>query len=349
VQHRYRWSHTGTEESAPILLECLRELGIKDIKINLSKKELMDLYSATRKEVLRLGMHNILKLPVCNSRLIKTRLSILEELCLWAYWTKDLKAMLSVGARFILKTLKYGTTPTTGVGFVFFGIAVMQLFKAYEFGEQIGEVGVALCNNYGGNAESARARYLYASFLSSWKHSYHKSIPLARLAMKQGLLGGDRFYATFAHIYVVGASLLAGDNLSDTLREAKHCLEESESLGHTVGSSIIATTLIRVIVALQGKTTLGMDIFDAPDFQESLFIQEMAEIHRDHDVQLSFYYTMKSIVLAFYGFYEFSFKLSSEYTHIADAVPSSRQTHLMFFLRCISIIRLIRTNHLGIE
>lgn len=349
VQHRYRWSHTGTEESAPILLECLRELGIKDININLSKKELMNLYSATRKEVLRVGMNNILKLSVCNSRLIKTRLSILEELCLWAYWTKDLKAMLSVGARFILKTLKYGTTPTTGVGFVFFGIAVMQLFKAYEFGEQIGEVGVALCNKYGGNAESARARYLYASFLSSWKHPYQKSIPTARLAMKQGLLGGDRFYATFAHIYVVAANLLTGENLADTLREAKHCLEESDSLGQTVGSSIIATSLIRVILALQGKTQLGIDIFDSSDFQESAFIHEAAELHMDSDVQLYFYYSMKSIVLAFYGFYDSSFKISSDYTHIADSVPSSRPTHLMFFFRCISIIRLVRTNHLGME
>lgn len=344
VQHRYRWSRSGSQESAPILLECLRELGIDDINLNLSEKGFEQLYVDTRQEVLKVGLHNVLKLPICNSRLIRTRFSIMEELCLWAYWTNDMRAMLAVGSRFVLKTLRNGTTPTTGVGFVFFGIAAMQLFKAYEFGEQIGEMGVALCNDYGGNSESGRARYLYAAFLSSWKHPYHESIPMARLAMKQGLLGGDRIYATFAHLYVVIGNLMLGENMTDNLRDAKNCLEETDSLGATVGTSILATTIIRVILAVQGKTLLTEDaIFDDKDFQEVTFI-EQAKADTDSAMhQLYYYYAMKSIILTLYGFHAESVKTSSQYTHMSASVPSARHTHFMFFMRCLSLIQLIKS------
>ncbi|KAL7318610.1 Chk1 protein kinase, variant 2 [Mucor circinelloides] len=350
VQHRYRWSRAGSQESAPILLECLRELGVNDIQMNMTEHDQERLYAATRKEVLKVGMSNILKLPVCDSRLIRTRFSIMEELCLWAYWTNDMRAMLSVGSRFVLKTLKNGTTPTTGVGFVFFGIAVMQLFKAYEFGEQIGEIGVALCNNYGGNSESGRARYLYAAFLSSWKHPYHKSISMARLAMKQGLLGGDRIYATFAHSYLVIGSLLTGEHMSDVLRDAKNCVEEANSLGETVGTAILATTIVRVILAVQGKTHLSPEtIFEDKDFNEAQFIQQAMQEHPDSDIQLYYYYAMKSITLGFFGFDTASIKLSSQHTHMSDSLPSARHTHLMFFFRCISFIRLMKSKEISLD
>lgn len=350
IQHRYRWSRMGSQESAPILLECLHELGVDDIQMNLSENALENLYKATKKEVLQAGLDKVLQLPVCDSRLIRTRFSIMEELCLWAYWTNDMRAMLSVGARFLSKTLKYGTTPSTGVGFVFFGIAAMQLFKAYKFGEQIGEIGVALCDAYGGSSESGRARYLYAAFLSSWKYPYQESIPMSRLAMKQGLLGGDRIYSTFAHLNVVVGNFYLGENLADNLREAKNCLEETDLIGETVGTSILATTIIRLILAMQGKTRLDEGaVFDDNEFQELEFVKSAKKDHADANVQLYYYYSMKSVVLGFYGFDSEAVELSDQHIYMADSLPSGRHTHWMFFSRCISLIRLIRNKKIGPE
>ncbi|RCI05416.1 hypothetical protein CU098_002574, partial [Rhizopus stolonifer] len=348
VQHRYRWSRTKSKDSPSILLECLRELGMDDIKMDLSEKELEEIYIYTRKEVLKVGMNNILRLPICENRLIRTRFTIMEELCLWAYWTNDMRAMLAIGSQFVLKTLENGTTPSTGVGFVFFGIVSMQLFKAYAFGEQIGEIGVALCNHYGGNSESGRARYLYATFLSSWKHPFYQSIPVARLAMKQSLLGGDRIYATFAHLYMVAGNLLTGENMADSLKEAKNCLEETDSLGETVGTSIMASTMIRIILAVQGKTKLTESaIFDDNEFEEATFIKETQKLHTaDADMHLYYYYAMKSCVLSFFHFDAASVKLSSQHMAMSDSLPGQRHTHLMLFYRCISIIRLIRNKQL---
>jgi signal transduction histidine kinase/predicted ATPase/CheY-like chemotaxis protein len=343
VQHRYRWSRTGNHESALILLECLSELGVCDIELTLSKEELRKVYEATRTQVLKVGWENILQLPVCEDRLVRTRFAILEEVCLWAYWTLDMSAMLSVGARLITKTLTFGTTPSTGVGFVFFGIAAMKLFKVFEFSEQISKIGVDLCDCHGGNSESGRARYLYSNFFNSWKNSYHDSIPLSRLAMKQCLLGGDRIYATFAHLHIVMGNLLCGQNMSYTLREAKTCLEETETFNDSTGAIILATTVIRVILAMQGKTFLTEDaLFDDKEFTERAFIQEAQMEPVNTTSQLYYYYAMKSVVLSMYRMDKASIQISADHIHQAETIPSARHTHLLFFFRCISLIRLSR-------
>ncbi|CEG69168.1 hypothetical protein RMATCC62417_05289 [Rhizopus microsporus] len=346
IQHRYRWSRAvGGNESALILLDCLRDLGVQEIKMNLTEQELRELYESTKTEVLRLGFDRIQKLSICESRLIRTRFSIMEEICLWAYWRNDVKVMLTVGSRFVSETLNHGTTPTTGVGFVFFGIAAMQLFKAYEFAEQIGQVGVALCNNYGGNSESGRARYLYAAFLSCWKYPYQRSVIMARMATKQTLMGGDRIYSTFAHLQTILINLLSGENMADTLKEAKSCLEDADGLSEPMAAFIMATTIIRTILAVQGKTYLTEDsVFDDKEFQETAFLQEISTRSSNPVAHLYFYHAMKAIILGFYGFSEASVRVSSEHMEQANALPPSRPTQLMHFIRCISLCRLIKTS-----
>ncbi|KAI9497057.1 hypothetical protein BDB00DRAFT_868895 [Zychaea mexicana] len=343
IQHRYHFSRKEHQKKSSILLECLAELGIENVRLDLMDEELRRLHEETRSEVLALGLDKVSDLPVCESRLIRTRLSILEEVCLWAYWMNDTKAILSIGSRLVLMTLQHGTSPTTGVGFVYFGIAAMQLFKAYEFGQQIGAVGVSLCDKYGGNSESARARYLYGAFLSSWKHHYRDSLPLFRQSLKQSLLGGDRIYATFSHLHIVMGMLLCGENMSDTLREAKMCLDEV-TRWNEFGTSILVTTIIRMVLALQGKTFLTEDkIFDDKDFEEAPFVAEMYEQNPDSGLPMFWYYALKLIVLVIYGYDEAAFKIGHEYAQLADMQPSHRHTHLMLFFHCLAMIRLVRS------
>ncbi|KAI7851131.1 hypothetical protein BDC45DRAFT_572219 [Circinella umbellata] len=344
IQHRYHFSRKEHQKKSSILLECLAELGIQNVRLDLSSDELRNLYEETRSEVLDIGLDKVSDLPVCDSRLIRTRLSILEEVCLWAYWMNDTKAILSIGARFVLMTLQHGTSPTTGVGFVYFGIAAMQLFKAYEFGQQIGAIGVSLCDKYGGHSESARARYLYGAFLSSWKHHYRDSLPLFRQSLKQSLLGGDRIYATFSHLHIVMGMLLVGDHLSDTLREANFCLDEVTRWNESIGASILVTSIIRMVLALQGKTYLTADaIFDDKGFKEESFVAEMYEQNPDSGLPMFWYYALKLIVLVMYGYDEAAFKIGHKYAQLADMQPSHRHTHLMLFFHCLAMIRLVRS------
>ncbi|KAG0808632.1 hypothetical protein G6F20_009421 [Rhizopus arrhizus] len=344
IQHRCRWSRTGGDtESTLILINCLRDLGIEEIKMDLQQEELKELYETTKQEVIKMGFEKIQKLPICESRLIRTQFSIMEEICLWAYWTNDMRITLTIGSQFVTKTLKYGTTPTTGVGFVFFGMAALQIFKAYEFAEQIGQVGISLCNNYSGYSESGRARYLYATFLSNWKHPYRRSIIMTRMATKQALMGGDRTYSIFAHLQTILINFLCGGNMSDILKDAKDCLEGVTGPSIPAGAFIAATTTIRAILAVQGKTHLTEDgIFEDKEFNEADFISQSTSDNPSFPYYLHYYYALKSVVLGHYGFDEAAIKLSSEQMSITNTVPPGRLTHIMFFMRCISLVRLIR-------
>ncbi|CAO3684362.1 unnamed protein product [Rhizopus stolonifer] len=311
--------------------------------MELRKDELKELYENTKQEVLKMGFENMLKLPICESRLIRTRCSIMEELCLWAYWTNNARVMLTVGSQFVLKTLRSGTTPTTGVGLVFFGIAATQLFKAYEFAEQIGHVGISLCNNYSGYSESGRARYLYATYLSNWKYPYRRSIIMARMATKQALMGGDRTYSIFAHIQTIFINFLCGGNMSDVLKEARDCLEGVMGPSEPLGAVITITTIIRSILAVQGKTDLTeKGIFEDKEFNETEFLSRCALENSSYQFYAYYYHALKIIILSLYRFDQAAVKLSSEQIAMANALPPGRLTHLMFFARCISLIRLIR-------
>lgn len=80
LQHRHQWSQTELQGKAYILMKCLGELGSENVSLDLTDAELHHLYQHTRHEVLEIGMDNILKLPVCEDHLVRTRLSIMEEM-----------------------------------------------------------------------------------------------------------------------------------------------------------------------------------------------------------------------------------------------------------------------------
>ncbi|KAG1434655.1 hypothetical protein G6F57_021485 [Rhizopus arrhizus] len=95
--------------------------------------------------------------------------------------------------------------------------------------------------------------------------------------------------------------------MADTLKEAKSCLEDADGLSEPMAAFIIATTIIRTILAVQGKTYLTEDnIFDDKEFQEAAFLQEISTRSSNPVAHLYYYHAMKAIILGFYGFSEAS-------------------------------------------
>ncbi|KAI8391262.1 uncharacterized protein BYT42DRAFT_489941 [Radiomyces spectabilis] len=345
IQHRYLWALEGRQEEATILLECLHELGTRDLVLDVTDEQLRTVYESTREKVLEVGLENIIQLPICENRMIRTRLAILEELCLWAYWKNRIKSILCIAARSLLKTLNHGNSPSTGVGFVFFGIAATQLFKAYEFGQRLGEVGVALCDKFGDNSESARARYLYGAFLCMWKYRYRDPIPIFRQAVKQALLGGDRIYSTYSHINIVINMLFNGENMSDVLREAKICLEDVKRYNSSLDTVLLVNSVLRAVLALQGKTYLTEEgLLDDKEFHEADFLKEMNEHGMETTSPMFCYQTMKLALLTLYGYDEAAVRLGEKYINSTEMQPSTRHVYIMRTCYCLAMLRLLHKN-----
>jgi predicted ATPase len=79
LQHRHQWQKLQGRR-AYILMKCLSELGAENVSLDLTDIELQQLYLDTRNEVQQMGIENIFKMPVCENHLIRTRLSIMEEM-----------------------------------------------------------------------------------------------------------------------------------------------------------------------------------------------------------------------------------------------------------------------------
>ncbi|CAO3647909.1 unnamed protein product [Cunninghamella blakesleeana] len=404
LQHRYQWSHQQKNHDAQILLTCLNELGVKHLELDVPDHELELSYNQIRENVLKLGFETILSLPICESRLIRTRLSILEELCIWGFWRNDIKSIMAVSLRLVLKTLKHGIiSPSTGVGFVFCGMASLLLYKDYDFGPKIGKIGLTLCDQYGGNSECARAKHIYGAYLSIWQGHCRESMPLYQQALKQALLGGDRMSVTYSHIRLASSMLFCGisphsinnssskhnnnhignndndddddddddDNitLSDTLREAKKCLSEIETVHKTEHISIMATSIIRFILSLQGKTYITSSpssllhhkseemkekatnekeeeevyIFNDDTFNEKDYINNHNEKGNYlNDSTLFWFYGTKLVSLMLFGYYKNAVFIGHEYIPIITQNPSFRHTHWCVLAYCLAMIRWIK-------
>ncbi|KAI9307663.1 hypothetical protein BJ944DRAFT_261543 [Cunninghamella echinulata] len=385
LQHRFQWSHHQKHHHAQILLTCLNELGVKHLALDVSDHELQQSYQQTRKKVLKLGLNNILTLPLCESRLIRTRLSIMEELCIWGYWRNDIKSIMAVSLRLVMKTLQHSIiSPSTGVGLVFYGMSAMLLYKDYDFGQMIGKIGVTICDQYGGNSECARAKHIYGAYLSIWQGHYREAIRLYQQALKQALLGGDRISVTYSHIRIASYMLFSGglgeaSSLSDTLREAKLCLDEVQGVHKTENVSIMATTIIRFILSLQGKTYRSstqslkgitasttttkehidenknqrenngdeeeeINIFDDDTFHESDYVadyKEKGDLMNVSDL-LYWYYGMKLVSLLLFGYYKQASLIGHQYAPVIMKNPSFRHTHWCLFFYCLAMIRWVR-------
>lgn len=256
----------------------------------------------------------------------------------------DTKAVMAVSCRLVKKTFLQGTiSPSTGVGLVFFGMAAMVLYKDYEFGQKVGQIGVTLCNQYGGNSECARAKHMYGAYLSVWDGHYRDAMPMFHQALKQALLGGDRISATLSHLHMATGMLFGGEPLSDTLREAKMCLDEVDGWNKTAGASVMAMTTIRAVMALQGKTKLmGDAIFDDHNFNEKEYMTKMHEMETIKILPMYWFYGMKLIILMIFGFHENAVLIGQQFASVATEQPSFRHTHWMVFFYCLAMVQWIR-------
>ncbi|KAI7864967.1 hypothetical protein BDF14DRAFT_1744492 [Spinellus fusiger] len=335
LQHRYLWVRGENQDQPSILTDCLVELGVKEIKTMLDNKELASLYQSTWKEVMDLGIDMIYDLPACEASEMKIRLTILEELCLWAFQKNEMTT--------VMNTLRRGISSTAGVGFIFFGIAAIHLYQAYEFGQQMGEVGLALCRKYGGNSEIAISSYLYGSFLSLWKYPYRASLPMFKEALEKSLLCGDRVYATFSHVQVVVCMLFSGKKLNEIIQEAEACAAQAAMWNNIGLSFCYSTAIIQAIRSFQGKTMLTEDrLFDDETFEEKTFVNGMSD-YDDKSCLLPryWYFALKLIHLTLFSYDEAAIKVGLEYAHLLETQISFRHTHLMLFCYCLSMLRMI--------
>lgn len=352
IQNKYFFARQMHDEGAESLRKCLFELDIEDFRYNLTRRELDNEYTTVIKIIDRIGFEEMLKIEPCEDHKLKAIMSILEEMCTAAYWLGNQTEMFYLASKIVHLSLTKGMTSVSGIALVFMGLASVEFYHQYSYGEELGAVGVTITEKLGGYNEKGRAGFLYATFLNVWKHHYKDSLPIYRSTLRYSLSAGDRIYASFAHLYVATSLYYMGENLADTLVEAESCYDDIHAWSSSVDSNILIMSVIRTIKALQGHTfnTSSFEVFDGDDgFNDVHFISESCKQSSNLDVPLNWYDSFRLVPLVLYGHYEHAIAVGYMCIRGIHNHPGHRHTRMMLTYHSLAIIEKLRCEQLTEE
>ncbi|KAI9259730.1 hypothetical protein EDC94DRAFT_542589 [Helicostylum pulchrum] len=352
IQNKYFFARQMHDEGAESLRKCLFELDIEDFRYNLTRQELDSEYETVIKTINRIGFEALTKIEPCDDPKLKAIMSILEEMCTAAYWLGNQTEMFYLASKIVHLSLTKGMTSVSGIALVFMGLASVEIYHKYSYGEELGAAGVAITDRHGGYNEKGRAGFLYGNFLHMWKHHYKESLPLYRTTLRFSLSAGDRIYASFSHLHVATTLYYMGENLADTLVEAETCYDDIHTWSSSVDSNILIMAVIRTIKALQGHTynSSSFEIFDGDDgFNDVHFISESCKQSSNLDVPLNWYDSFRLVPLVLYGHYEHAISVGYMCIRGIHNHPCHRHTRMMLTYHSLAIIEKLRCEQLGEE
>ncbi|KAI8970664.1 hypothetical protein BDB01DRAFT_855295 [Pilobolus umbonatus] len=348
TQQKYFFARQMHTEGSESLWKCLRELNVGDISTN-DPEVLHSKYDHVIQIIDAIGLDKIQDLPLCNDNKVKSIMSIIEELCTVVYWQGNQVSMFYLICTLVQLTLIHGISSVSGIAIVYLGMVSVEKYHQYDLGERLGRIGVTVSEKYGFPTEKGRAFFLYANLLLQWKHHHRESIPWFRTSLKSCLEGGDRIYASFAHLHVATAMFTTGYNLSEVLKEAATCHNDIHSWSSSLDTNILIISIIRTIKSLQGLTGYKHPetVFDEEDgFNDEHFIKENREQNSNIQVPLNWYDSFRMIPLVLYGHYEYATALGYVCIRGIRHHPCHRHTRMMLTLHSLAILQKIRIDRL---
>lgn len=335
LQSKIHFQQQNYKDGLQDIFNCLHELELPAIRQDITQEEVDELFEQLKNEINRRGFSNLRDSPTCEDVRILSIMGILQDACTVSYWQSP-QLVDIMALHLVQSSLFYGMSSASGCGFawlgkfsivankcillhsilitvfVFPGTTAAEKYGLYEFGGENGELAIALCDKHSGHSEIARGYVLNAVFLDQWKQRHLRTgKPFHEKARKHALSGGDKLYSAFSLLHSSALDFYVGENLSDTLQQLQLSLEEVRDLNNDV--AVLFVSIIRTILALQGKTYLEKDnIFGDDSFCEQDFIEERCRYSTNPLVPMNWYRSFKMLPLVLYGFYEKAVELGFE-------------------------------------
>lgn len=283
-----------------------------------------------------------------------------------AYWLGKQTLMFYISAKFVELSVQHGIAPGTCVAFQYLGLAAVEFYKQYSFGQvtcpfpsivmtfsiqlsgdvqELGATGLSIAERIGGNSEKGKAILAYAAFLAQWKYPVRDIIAIQESALRYASAAGDRIFTSFGLFHVATSKFFMGMNLWDVLQAAETCYDEVHTWSPSIDSNILIMSILRMVKALQGKTYTHDPkcIFDGDDgFNDAHFVNEICQHSINPAVPLNWYDTFKLLPLVLYGHSEEAVRIGDICHFEYHNHPCQRHTRFMMFLHSLAIIDVIR-------
>ncbi len=210
---------------------------------------------------------------------------------------------VTIAAKIIAFTLKYGNSPASALGYAIYGAAMYVFFQAADTSSRFGKIALNINQKFGRAHSHPKIYLYYGSSICPWYRHLRHGLQYNHRGFRAALETGDRNYAVY-HLQSIIMFQLAGGT---RLTEIEHTCQKYMDFVTKTQDSGARNYLISVrqaIKCLRGATQQPFSL-DDPDFQEKDHLQQM--LADNIPVILMRHHLLKTKVLCIMGDYAGAF------------------------------------------
>ncbi|RJP76512.1 MAG: GAF domain-containing protein [Desulfobacteraceae bacterium] len=259
------------QEAVKIGLDGLRSIGVNISEPGGMASVLLPLFMARIKMQWR-RIPKLVNLPEATDPRQKLIMTLLMNISFSAYLCNPYLIVI-VALQIIDRTMKYGNTHASSIGYMIYGAILCAIFKQYERGNRFGNLGLQIQEKFGRAETNSKIFLYYGMGICPWQHPIHIAIKSNRNGLANALETGDCNWAVY-HIQSILIFLFAqGTPLAEIYSE---CESYYDYIAGTKDSAALnyLISLKQVIQCLKGHTQNEFSL-DDHDFSEENHVRKI--------------------------------------------------------------------------
>ena len=155
---------------------------------------------------------------------------------------------------------------------------------------------------------------------------------------------GDRIYAAYSQLHIAVTMFLCGYHAEEVAPVTEECYNEARSWSSASNTNLMASGMVRVVKALQGRTyTDTPQVFDGDDgFNDEHFISECYKESTHPKVPHSWYESFKIIALVLYGHIDAAIETGYFCYENIDSHPCHKHLRVMLCYFSLALVAKLR-------
>lgn len=327
--------YTATRAPAEAIrfgLEALMIFGIK-LDIDVGKGPVFVELIKTRWRIKRVGLENVLDLPVLQDDTLRVIIELIVSVGTPAYYiNQNLFALISLKG--LNLALKHGLTQYTSMGLIVLANIIQGAFGDYNLSFRIGRMALQLNDKFGDQKIDGMVQHLYAVFIHHWKRPLKEGVEHYYRVIQQSMNSGNFVYVGYSLGSIVYSRLLLGHRLDDVLEE----LTPYKDLVTQLKDPFFVNQYhhyTQTILALKGLTPLPYDL-SMPGFDQDEQVKQLRQSGNYFGLSLVLY--DKMLFLSRYRFFEAAQKVAVDLgNYIKIATGTILEPYYYFHITLIII------------
>lgn len=259
------------QEAVQIGLNGLRSIGVNISEPGGMASVLLPLFMARIKMQWR-RISKLVDLPEATDPRQKLIMTLLMNISFSAYLCNPYLIVI-VALQIIERSIKYGNTHASSIGYMIYGAILCAIFKQYERGNRFGNLGLQIQKKYGRAETNSKIFLYYGMGICPWQHPIHTAIKSNRKGLSSALETGDCNWAVY-HIQSILIFLFAqGKPLAEIYSECESYYDYVSSTKDSAALNYLIS-LKQVIQCLKGHTQNEFSL-DDQDFSEENHVRQI--------------------------------------------------------------------------